>query len=109
VAVWLTEMAATLADEFNPRGYRVPTGTLPYWVMWTLARFDYSLRIGLEFAGRPENVSSAKARDELGWRPRTLRESLVDTADALVAHGLANEPVSSARPAGRHPRPAPRS
>lgn len=108
-AVWLTEMAATLDAEFKPHGYRVPTGTLPYWVMWTLARFDYSLRIGLEFANRPEIVSSAKARDELGWRPMTLRESLVDTADALVAHGLVKAPVSSARPADRHPRPAPRS
>ena len=55
-----------LADEFNPRGYRVPTGMLPYWVMWTLARFDYSLRIGLEFANRPENVSSAKAKTTSG-------------------------------------------
>jgi nucleoside-diphosphate-sugar epimerase len=108
-AVWLTELAATLADEFNPRGHRVPTGTLPYWLMWTLARFDYSLRVGLEFAGRAENVSSAKAKDELGWRPMTLRESLVDTADALIEHGLAKSPVSSARPADRHPRPAPRS
>lgn len=107
--VWLTELAALLAEEFNPRGFRVPTGTLPYWLMWTLARFDYSLRIGLEFANRPENVSAAKARTELGWRPRTLRESLVDTAHSLVEHGLAKQPVSSARPADRRPRPAPRS
>src|SRR6202008_280261 len=100
-AVWLTEIAATLAQEFNPRGYRVPTATLPYWLMCTLARFDYSLRIGLEFAGRPEIVSSARARDELGWRPMSLRESLVDTADALVAHGLSKEPVSPAPRADR--------
>lgn len=111
-SVWLTDMSATLAGEFNPRGYRVPTGTLPYWLMWTLARFDYSLRIGLEFAGRPENVSAAKAKSELDWQPRPLRDTLVDTAYSLVAHGLADdraERVSSARPAGRHPRPAPRS
>ncbi|HEV7647798.1 MAG TPA: aldehyde reductase [Actinophytocola sp.] len=107
--VWLTEMAATLAEKFNPRGYRVPTGKLPYWLMWTLARFDYSLRIGLEFANRPEYVSSARAKEELGWQPMTLRESLVDTAAALVEHGLVKEPVSPARPAGRHPRPVPRS
>lgn len=107
--IWLTEIAALLAGEFNPRGYRVPTRQLPYWLMWTLARFDYSLRIGLEFH-RPENLSTAKAREDLGWRPRPVRESLVDTADALIAHGLAPEPaVSSARQAGRHPRPAPRS
>lgn len=111
-SVWLTEMAATLAGEFGPRGYRVPTGTLPYWLMWTLARFDYSLRIGLEFAGRPENVSAARAKAELDWAARPLRETLVDTAASLVEHGLVDDraaQVSSGRRAGRHPRPVPRS
>ncbi|MGH3879348.1 MAG: SDR family oxidoreductase [Actinophytocola sp.] len=107
---WTTDFAATLAEELGPRGYRIPTARLPYWATWTIARFDKELRVGLEFAEREEHVSSAKARDELGWRPRSLRESLVDTADGIVALGLApDHRVSSARPAGRHPRPAPRS
>ncbi|MGH3761167.1 SDR family oxidoreductase [Actinophytocola sp.] len=108
-SIWLPELAALLAEEFNPRGFRVPTGTLPYWLMWTLARFDRSLRIGLEFANRPENVSAAKAHGELDWRQRPIRETLVDTANSLIAHGLTKRTFSSARPAGRHPRPVPRS
>ncbi len=110
--IWMTDIAAVLAEEFNPRGYRVPTARLPYWLMWTIARFDRSLRIGLEFADRAENVSAAKAAEELGWHPQPVRESIVDTADALIAHGLVPDraaEVSSARPAGRRPRPEPRS
>jgi dihydroflavonol-4-reductase len=109
---WTTDFAAILAEELGPRGYRIPTARLPYWATWTIARFDKALRVGLEYAGRAEHVSSSKAKRELGWRPRSLRESLVDTADSIVALGLAPDlgaPVSSARPAGRRPRPAPRS
>ncbi|HEY0450428.1 aldehyde reductase [Actinophytocola sp.] len=108
--VWFPEMAAILAEEFNPRGHRVPTGRLPYWLMWTLARFDRTMRIGLEFANRPENVTAEKAVRDLGWRQRPVRDSLVDTAESLLAHGLASRPkVSPAPSAGRRPQPEPRS
>jgi nucleoside-diphosphate-sugar epimerase len=109
---WTTDFATTLADELGPRGYRIATRRLPYWAMWTIARFDKALRVGLEFADRAENVSSGKARSELGWRQRPLRESLVDTANSIVELGLAPDhgtSVSSAPPADRHPRPAPRN
>jgi dihydroflavonol-4-reductase len=86
--VWLPEVAAILAEEFNHRGHRVPTRRLPRWLMWTLARFDRSLRDGLEFADRPVNVSCDKAERELGWHMRPLRTSLVDTVESLLAHKL---------------------
>ncbi|HWM01375.1 MAG TPA: NAD-dependent epimerase/dehydratase family protein [Actinophytocola sp.] len=107
---WLPDLAAMLAEEFNPRGHRVPTGRLPYWLMWTIARFDRGLRLGLDFANRPERVDASKAVRELGWRMRPVRESLVDTAESLLAHGVVPvRGVSRARPADRHPRPVPRS
>ncbi|OLF09637.1 NAD-dependent epimerase/dehydratase family protein [Actinophytocola xanthii] len=87
--VWLPEVAAILAEEFNPRGHRVPTRRLPFWLMWTLARFDRTLRVGLEYADRPVHLSHDKAERELGWRMRPLRTSLVDTAESLLAHNLA--------------------
>jgi nucleoside-diphosphate-sugar epimerase len=107
--IWLTDIARLLAEQYRPHGFRVPTGRLPYWAMWTFARFDYPLRQMLEFANRPENVSAAKAGRELGWRARPVRETLVDTANSLIERGLTKRAVSSARPADRHPRPAPRS
>jgi nucleoside-diphosphate-sugar epimerase len=108
-SIWMTDIAGLLAEEYNPRGFRVPTGTLPYWAMWMFARFDHPLRQMLEFADRPENVSAAKADRELGWQTRPVRETLVDTANSLIERGLTKRAVSSARPADRHPRPAPRS
>ncbi len=86
--LWVQDMAKVLAAEFNPRGYRVPTGHLPYWLMWVFARFDKAVRLALTFVGRKELVSSAKAQRELGWTMRPVRESIVDTARTMIEHRI---------------------
>ncbi len=86
--LWLREMAAILAAEYRPRGYRVPTGPLPTPLLWLAARFDPRLRLTLSMAGIPQLVSAEKARTELGWRARPARETILDTAGSLIAHGL---------------------
>jgi dihydroflavonol-4-reductase len=86
--IWMREMARTLATEFGPRGFRVPTRRLPYWAMWVAARFDPTLRLALGFVGRQELLSSRKATDELGWTARPTREILRDTGQSLIDHGL---------------------
>ena len=87
--VWMREMARMLAAEFNSRGFRVPTGAMPTWLMRVIARFDPSVRQALFFVGREEYVSADKARRELGWSTRPVRETLLDTANSLVELGLA--------------------
>jgi dihydroflavonol-4-reductase len=90
--MWLREIAAVLAAEFNPKGYRVPTGSLPTWMLHVLARFDSSLRPVLSLVGPREDVSADKARRELGWTSRPARESILDTAHSLIELGLAPNP-----------------
>jgi nucleoside-diphosphate-sugar epimerase len=90
--LWMQEIAAVLAAEFNPKGYRVPTGRLPTWLFRVLALFDASIRPALAFVGRREDVSADKARRELGWTPRPARESILDTAYNLIELGLAPNP-----------------
>ena len=84
-----------MAAEYRPRGYRVPTGPLPTPLLWLAARFDPRLRLTLGMAGIPQLVSAEKARAELGWRPRPARETILSTAESLIAHGL----VEPGRPA----------
>ncbi len=87
--IWLQDLAKLLAGEFNPHGYRVPTGHLPYWALWLAARFDKTMRMTLEFVGKKELASHEKARRELGWEPRPARETLVDMGYSAIALGLA--------------------
>jgi nucleoside-diphosphate-sugar epimerase len=86
--IWVQDIAKILAAEFNPRGYRVPTGRLPYWLMWIIACFDKAVNLALTFVGRKELVSSAKAQRELGWRMRPVRESIIDTARTMIEQGI---------------------
>jgi dihydroflavonol-4-reductase len=86
--LWVQDMAKILAAEFNPRGYRVPTGHLPYWLMWIFARFDKAVRLALTYVGRKELVSSAKAKRELGWTMRPIRETVIDTGRTMIEQGV---------------------
>lgn len=86
--VWVREIAGILAEEFGPRGYRVPRRPLPYWLLWLVARFDPTVRMTLYLVGRRERVSAAKARCELSWTMRPYRETIVDAAASMIEHGL---------------------
>jgi nucleoside-diphosphate-sugar epimerase len=90
--VWMRECAQILAERFAPLGYRVPTGRLPYGLMWVVARFDKTVRMALGYVGRRELVSHDKARRDLGWSPRPVRETLVDMATSLIEQGIVPAP-----------------
>ena len=86
------DIAAVPAEEFNPLGYRVPTGSLPKLLLRVMARFDSSIRPALDFVGRRELVSADKARRELGWTMRPVRDTILDAARSLIELGLAPRP-----------------
>ena len=95
--MWMRDIAAVLAEEFNPLGYRVPTGSLPTLLLRVMAWFDSSIRPALDFVGRRELVSADKACRELGWTMRPVRDTILDTARSLIEPGLAPHPSKTAR------------
>jgi hypothetical protein len=86
--MWMGDIAAVLDAEFGPRGYRVPTRPLPYWLMWINARFDRMIRLALSYYGVPVLVSADKAKRELGWAPRPASESIVAAGESLIRRGI---------------------
>ena len=86
--IWMEDMARMLAAEFGPRGFRVPTHRLPYWLMWLIGRVDPTVRLALGFVGRSEPLSSARAHADLGWTMRPTAEMLRDTGQSLIDLGL---------------------
>ena len=85
--VQLGEIAAMLAAEYGSRGYPVSVRPLPTWVLRALSRVNDDMWLVNSLAG-PKRVSSEKARKELGWTPRPIRESFIDNAEDLVARGV---------------------
>ena len=90
---WMPDIASILHQHFGPRGFRVPTRTLPDVVMRAMALFDPSLRMVVHKLGRRVDVSTEKIMRILQWRPRSIRHAVVDMGESLIAHRLVSASV----------------
>ncbi|WP_316575512.1 SDR family oxidoreductase [Nocardia canadensis] len=90
--VWMREMASILAAEFGPRGFTVPSRTLPDWLVRLAALTDDAVQRVVPALGKRERVSAAKAKAELGLTFLPVRQSVLDTAESLLAHGVVAAP-----------------
>jgi nucleoside-diphosphate-sugar epimerase len=69
-------------------GSGVPTRQVPDVAVRFAARFlDRSLREITPALGRRNRHTTEKARRVLGWAPRPARETVLDCARSLIAHG----------------------
>lgn len=85
----LHDIAALLDRHYGPRGFRVPTRRLPSLLIKVLALWNPTAALTAGELGRRQDVSSARAREVLGWKPRATEEMVVAMADSMIAHGLA--------------------
>lgn len=86
--LWLTEVAQLLRQSVGAAARRVPTRTLPDWLVRAAALASPTLRELLPELGRPKHADSSKAARLLGWTPRAYAQSLADTAHSLRQFGL---------------------
>ena len=86
----MAEMARVLREDLGTDGRSVPTRQVPDVVVRFAARFlDRSLREITPALGRRNRHTNEKARRVLGWAPRPARETVLDCARSLIAHGVA--------------------
>jgi nucleoside-diphosphate-sugar epimerase len=88
-SLWFRELGVILGRHLAGRGYRIPTRELPDWLVRAAALFEPSLRLILRELGRKLEVDTGKIRRELGWSPRPIEATITDTADSLIARGIA--------------------
>jgi nucleoside-diphosphate-sugar epimerase len=96
----MTGIAAILKQEYGPRGYKITTRALPAWILRAAAAFSSEAKLGADMLGIQHDVTAAKAMRELGWTPRPLRETVLDTAESLISAGV----VRPGKPAASPPR-----
>ena len=85
---WMSDVAAVLRERVPQLARRVPRRRLPNWLVRLSSRFDPVVRDRLFELDKHRPVSAEKARRELGWRPRTNEDSIADTAESLLEHGV---------------------
>jgi nucleoside-diphosphate-sugar epimerase len=83
--VWMDEIARTLRTRLGERAARVPKRRMPDAAVRLLALFVPQLRMLTPDLGRRNSLSAEKARRTLGFAPRPTDETILDTAESLLA------------------------
>ncbi|MFF7475811.1 NAD-dependent epimerase/dehydratase family protein [Streptomyces sp. NPDC008092] len=97
--VWMADMARVLRDGLGERGRLVSTRRLPDVAVRLAARFrDPGLREITPALGRRNRHTTEKAARLLGWQPRPARQTVLDCAESLLAHGAVRVPAAARKP-----------
>ena len=86
--LWMADIARVLRERVPAVAGKVPKRALPNWLLRLSSLFDPVIRGRLFELDKERPVSAAKAQVELGWQPRGNEETIVDTANSLIAEGL---------------------
>lgn len=85
---WMSDVARVLRDNLPEVARRTPRMELPSLLVRLSAVFDPVVRDRLFELDKERPVSAQKARDQLGWSPRSNGDAIIDTARSLIAQGL---------------------
>ena len=84
---WTSEVAEILREGLGAEAEKVPTRKVPNLMVRAMAIFDPGVRSIVGQLGRKSNYSSEKARTTLGWTPRPLEETVVETGRSMRRTG----------------------
>lgn len=93
----MLEIAQMLAKHFRSQGFQVPVRRLPASVLRLVGLVDKTVALTVPELGKRQDVSNAHARSVLGWNPRSLEETVVDTAKSMIAANLVVPPLRHLR------------
>ncbi|WP_369274995.1 NAD-dependent epimerase/dehydratase family protein [Streptomyces sp. R11] len=82
------DIARILHDRLSERAAKAPTRELPLWLARALGLVNPELRLLRHQLGRNLDATSTKAEKLLGWRARPIEDTIAETAESLLAHGI---------------------
>ena len=86
--LWMRDVAAILKAGLGPQARKVPTRGLPDWLVRISARFDPLIRQVVGELSRTRSADNSHAREKLGWIPRPVEETILDTARDMLRLGI---------------------
>ncbi|KAL7805223.1 hypothetical protein V8C44DRAFT_341200 [Trichoderma aethiopicum] len=84
----LIDVARIISQGRPDKAKKVPTGELPSWVVKLAAIFSPAARQMVPVLDVVRPINNEKARNVLGWTPRSAEDTIIDTVDSLVEHGI---------------------
>jgi dihydroflavonol-4-reductase len=86
--LWMAEVARILRERLGPAASKVPARIAPDVLVHLMALFDGGIRSFRGSLGKRTDYDASKARDRLGWKPRPIEDSIVETARSLIEQGV---------------------
>ena len=85
------EIAIFLRKKFGSAAERVPTKILPNWAVRLAALFSPTAKNIAPQLGKIKNASNAKAKQLLGWAPRSNEEAITASVESMLKFGVINK------------------
>jgi nucleoside-diphosphate-sugar epimerase len=92
---WLSDIARVLREGLRDAGARVPTRPMPDIAFRAFATFVPQLREVVRELNQRYDYSTQQARTLLGWSPRPVEDTILDSAHSLIRHGVVKAPPSA--------------
>lgn len=86
--LWMREVAQILKEELGPQARKVPTRSLPSWLVRIAALFNPVIRQVISELDNTREMDASHAKDVLGWEARPVRETIADTGRSLIEFGI---------------------
>ena len=93
--LWMSEAGQILRDRLGDQASKVPTRTVPNLVVRGMALFDGGIRSIVGTLGKRTDLSSERARTTLGWSPRPIEDTIAETGESLISHGVVKSPAAA--------------
>jgi dihydroflavonol-4-reductase len=92
--LWMSEAREILRDRLGKAAAKVPTRTVPNFIVRGMALFDGGIRSIVGTLGKRNDLSSERARSVLGWSPRPIEDTIAETGQSLIDQGVVATPAS---------------
>jgi dihydroflavonol-4-reductase len=86
--LWMSEVAEVLRARLGDDARKVPSRIAPNLLIKAIGVFDASVRSFTGDLGKRTEYSNERARELLGWSPRPVEDSIAETAESLIRHGV---------------------
>lgn len=86
--MWMADVANVLRSGLGEAANKVPTGTMPDFMLRIAAMFGGPARFIVPLLGHKHVFSSTKAQSMLDWKPRPAATTIMDTARSAIAIGV---------------------
>ncbi|MAI87418.1 MAG: nucleoside-diphosphate sugar epimerase [Candidatus Marinimicrobia bacterium] len=83
---WFSDLGAILREQYPDR--KIPKMNMPNWMVHFFGIFNGGVRQLRDDLNRTQHVDIEKTTKILGWKPRSVKEATIATADSLIKLGI---------------------